>query len=121
MQPTIGSNQGKVWGSTRLVYAFCGTEAHLIHIKKGGYCSRHSHNHKWNRFVVIDGRLEVKVYPDGPHADSTIISAGETTDVPPGLVHEFKALEDVKALEFYWVDLDPEDIDRHGTAGGVRC
>ena len=119
--PPIGPRQGKVWGTTQLAFAYNGTEAHAINVRKGGFCSRHSHTHKWNRFSVLSGKLIVRIYLNGgDEADSTIIGTGQSTDVPPGVRHEFEAAEDTLAMEFYWVVLDVGDIDRHETQGGIR-
>lgn len=118
--PPIGPRQGKVWGTTQLGFAYNGTEAHGIVVTKGGYCSRHSHRTKWNRFQVLSGQLEVLLFRTETEYDKTIIGAGQITDVPPGIVHAFEALEDTIAVEYYWTVLDTEDIDRHGTEGGTR-
>ena len=119
--PPIGPRQGKVWGVTQLSFAYNGTEVHAIHIKKGGYCSRHSHQNKWNRFHVLQGRLAVRIFLNGDdEVDETIVAVGQITDVPPGVRHEFEALEETIAVEFYWTRLDPGDIDRGGTVGGMR-
>ena len=119
MIPTIGPRSGKIWGTTQLGFAFNGVEAHAIHVAAGGYCSRHSHRSKWNRFQVLRGKLIVRLYftPDDV-ADETIVGVGQVTDVPPGVSHDFEALEDVIAIEYYWTVLDTNDIDRHGTQGG---
>ncbi|MFA6336095.1 MAG: cupin domain-containing protein [Bacteroidales bacterium] len=117
--PENGTIQGKIWGQTAKVFAFNGVSAHWIKVKRGGFCSKHTHEHKWNRFVVLSGRLSVKIWQNGT-PDETIIEEGGVTDVPPGVRHEFEALTDVVALEFYFTILADEDIDRHGTVGGVR-
>ena len=121
MIPTIGPKQSKVWGSTMLAFAYNDIEVHAICVRKGGYCSQHLHRHKWNRFMVLSGQLEVSLYLDGPlmeEADVTIVDAGQVTDVPPGIVHQFKALEDTLAIEAYWVSLGTQDIERY-VAGGI--
>lgn len=116
--PYQGSLQGKIWGNTRLLFGMNGVEAHFINVVKGGYCSSHFHKFKWNRFVVLSGKLEVTVVYDGIN-DITVLECGFSTDIPPGVVHKFRALEDTKCLEFYWTELDQHDIDRRGTVGGV--
>lgn len=119
-EPGIGPKSGKVWGITQLVFSYNDTEGHIIFVNKGGYCSNHSHASKWNRFHVIEGELIITQFSeeDGAIEDSTILGPGETTDVGPGIRHKFEATKDTIAIEFYWVPLDPEDIDRHGTEGG---
>lgn len=121
MTPTIGPRNGKIWGVTQLGFALNGVEAHAIHVEAGGYCSRHSHVSKWNRFQVLRGRLMVRLYINGDgSSDDTIVGVGQVTDVPPGVRHEFEALEDVIAVEYYWTVIDGGDIDRGGTQGGRR-
>lgn len=110
--PPIGPRQGKVWGDTQLVFAFNSTEMHLIRAKPGFRCSRHYHTAKWNRFVVITGELIIRIFRDDDTIDETILSAGQVTDVPPGVQHEFEAKECTIAIECYWVPLDPQDIER---------
>ncbi len=121
MTPTIGPMAAKVWGVTQLGFALNGVEAHAIHIKEGGYCSKHSHQSKWNRFHVISGCLLVRVFPNLStiQSDDTELRNGQLTDIPPRLVHQFEAMEDTIAVEYYWTDLDSEDINRL-TVGGIR-
>jgi len=116
--PPIGPRQGKVWGKTQLVFAHNSTETHIIEAKAGYKCSCHSHQYKWNRFVVISGRLAIRLYQDENSIDETILGSWQVTDVPPGTKHTFEAMEDTVAIEVYWVTLDAQDIDRHGTVGG---
>lgn len=119
--PPIGPRQGKVWGDTQLVFAWNSVEAHVIRINDGGFCSRHSHAAKWNRFVVMRGKLAVRLfYHEHGGSDETLLSPGQVTDIPPNVRHEFEALEDTVAMELYWVPLDPHDIERHGSQGGKR-
>lgn len=112
-----GPQQGKVWGLTARLFAHHGVEAHLIHAVRGGYCSVHRHAFKWNRFVVLSGKLEVRVFREEGVVDVTVLGPDDVTDVPPGTLHQFIALEPTAALEFYWVSLDPGDIDRKSQGG----
>ena len=119
--PPVGPRQGKVWGVTQLVFAHNGTEAHQITAKAGGYSSRHQHLTKWNRFVCVSGKLLIRQWRGiTGDFDETYLTAGQITDVPPGVWHQFEALEDSVAFEFYWVVLDAGDIDRGSSEGGVR-
>jgi len=112
-----GATQGKFWGKTSCFYVSETSEVHYIDAIKGGYCSRHHHEKKWNRFVVLEGKLKVVLYKDGGE-DETILTDGMFSDVPPMVDHRFEVLEDTKALEVYWVDsLDPTDIVRKDTGG----
>jgi len=119
--PLSGPRQGKIWGLTQLGFFHNSIEAHAIHVKKGGFCSCHTHKHKWNRFFVLQGKMAVRIFGDGSEViDETVISVGQITDVPCGVRHEFEALEDTIAVEFYWSPLDSNDIDRMGSTGGIR-
>lgn len=114
-----GSNQAKFWGNTQCV--FCGphSEVHYLQINNGGYCSEHQHEHKWNRFFLISGRLRVIIYREDGQ-DVTTLKAGQYTDVPPGVYHKFEAEEESTCLEVYWTDnLNPADIVRR-TTGGIN-
>jgi mannose-6-phosphate isomerase-like protein (cupin superfamily) len=76
---------------------------------------------------VIEGGMSVLILQDHDSdrggttvtTDETIIDQGETSDVPPGVRHEFYSQGGCKALEFYWTALDPDDIQRE-TTGGIR-
>jgi mannose-6-phosphate isomerase-like protein (cupin superfamily) len=114
-----GAIQSKFWGTTQCVYAGPYAEAHYLVINKGGYCSKHEHVYKWNRFFLISGKLKVIIYRKDDKEDCTILEAGHFTDVPPGSYHKFEALEDCVCLEIYWVEnIDIHDIERL-TIGGV--
>lgn len=117
--PPVGPRQGKCWGDTQLVFAFNSTELHVIRSNAGWRCSRHYHQAKWNRFVVISGKLVVRIFRDDGSLDETILVAGGVTDVPPGVQHEFECVEDSVAIECYWVPLDSQDIHRELAGGPV--
>ncbi len=112
--------QGKVWGETRPLFNKNNVEVHYLDIKKGGYCSKHLHKHKYNKFIVIKGKLKVSIWKDyGTETleDISIIqSSGECT-VPPGDYHRFQALEDTQAFEIYWIELSDSDIVREDHGG----
>ncbi len=121
--PPIGPKQGKVWGTTQLVFAYNSTETHVIAGKAGYKCSSHSHRYKWNRFVVLSGKLKILQYNDCCNQDCvedcTTLTSGQVTDVPPGILHQFEVLEDCIAIEIYWVTLNAQDIERFSTGGKV--
>jgi hypothetical protein len=53
---------GKVWGSTELIEANGALEFHRIATRKGGVCSKHLHEFKWNGFYVESGTLLIRVW-----------------------------------------------------------
>jgi SAM-dependent methyltransferase/quercetin dioxygenase-like cupin family protein len=112
--------QAKIWGTTSKLFSMNNCEVHRIEIKKGGYCSKHIHNFKYNMFFVESGVLEVKVLQqDSNYVDSTVLYSGDQTVVAPGKLHIFEAREDTVAYEIYWVAMEGEDINRQ-SVGGVR-
>ena len=69
---------GKVWGQTELVEANGALEFHRIDMNKGGVCSKHKHNFKWNGFYVESGTMLVRIW----HKDlflvaETVLAAGD--------------------------------------------
>lgn len=112
--------QGKIWGETEKVYSDGSTlSVHRIRILPGGYSSEHRHGLKANVFIVLGGRLEIALWPPGREVpDTTVLGPGETTHVPCGVWHMFRALEPVDCLELYHGTLVGEDIERR-TQGGL--
>ena len=114
----LSSIQGKVWGTTQLLFFKNNVEFHRINAEAGGYSSKHAHEHKFNAFYVESGKLKITVWKnDYDLVDETVITASQTTVVPPGEYHMFEALEDTIAYEIYWVELLGKDIVREGCGG----
>ena len=104
---------GKVWGTTELVEANGVLEFHRIEMKKGGVCSKHLHEYKWNGFYCESGTMRIKVWQkDYDLCDETILYPGDYTKVKPGLYHKFECLEDGVAFELYWAEFAHKDIVR---------
>lgn len=104
---------GKIWGSTECIFNTNNVSIHRIFVKKDGTCSKHYHLHKNNMFFIESGKLKISVWQkDYDLIDETILSAGQSTNIKPGLAHQFAALEDTVAYEIYSVDLDNDDIYR---------
>lgn len=85
----------------------------------GGFCSKHSHQHKYNMFHVEQGRLKIQVWKnDYDLVDTTIIGPGEQCIVAPGEFHQFHVLEEgTVAYEIYWTQIDASDIHRESCGG----
>jgi len=115
--------QGKVWGTTELVFEDCATvRVHLLNITQGGYSSVHKHEYKANVFYVMSGKLEIALWPrdksdeDG-QPDVTIIGPGQSTTVDVGLWHRFRAVSDVVCIEICTGRIVGDDIIRRSTGG----
>lgn len=116
--------QGKVWGHTTPLFNKNNVELHIAEIKKGGFCSKHLHKFKYNRFVVIKGKLKItifKQYGSSILEDVSILESEQECTVPPGEFHKFEALEDTTCLEIYWVDLLESDIVREDHGGMISA
>ena len=104
---------GKVWGDTELLHANGVLEFHRINFNKGGVCSKHKHEFKWNGFFVEKGRMLVRVWQkDYDLVDETILGPGDFTRVKPGVYHQFEGLEDGVAFELYLAEFNHNDIVR---------
>ena len=115
------ATQGKVWGKTQDIFKNNNFELHRIETKKGGYCSKHQHKHKFNAFYIEKGKLKITIYEtDYDLVDETIVSTGELTIAKPGTYNNFEALEDTICYEIYWVELDLNDIERENVGGAMR-
>ena len=72
----MGNIAGKIWGSTELILANSSLEFHRIDYKKGGVCSKHKHEWKWNGFYVMSGEMKIRVWQkDYDLVDETILKA----------------------------------------------
>lgn len=105
--------ESKVWGNTTEIEKnpFC--ELHRIEAKKGGVCSRHIHQLKYNLFFVESGQLLIRQFRENGMTDETILHAGDCMVCPPNEQHQFEALEDTVAFELYYPQqIGPVDIVR---------
>ena len=105
---------GKIWGETSPIFSRNNVEIHRIFGKKGGRCSKHKHEHKFNMFFLESGEMEIKVWKnDYDLVDSTILkNTGDQSIVKPGEYHQFIVLEDCICFEIYWTQLNCSDIVR---------
>jgi mannose-6-phosphate isomerase-like protein (cupin superfamily) len=109
---------GKVWGKTQPLISNNNFSIHRLEIKKGSFCSKHLHKHKYNKFYVESGKLKVKIWKnDYKLIDEIILNKGESTTISPGEYHQFESVEDCIVYEIYWVCLTEDDIVRE-TVGG---
>jgi len=112
----MGNKAGKIWGETELILANSSCEFHRIDYKKGGVCSKHKHEWKWNGFYVVSGQMKIRVWQnDYDLIDETILNPGDFTAVKPGAYHTFEGLEDGVAFELYWANFSHNDIVRENT------
>ena len=97
----------KIWGTNNEIYSNDICSVNVLHIKKGGTCSLHTHKSKHNVFYVISGQLKIKT-----DKGDSVLSQGHSFTVFAETKHQFQALEDTVAVEVMFVKYDPQDIDR---------
>ena len=119
----------KIWGTrTRLLE----TESVVIdrlEIKKGGFCSVHSHKFKNNLFCLESGNVEIQLYKlcGLPHQDewtdykmsyTTLLSIAQPELIESNLFHRFKALKYSVLYEIITnINVMENDINRVLPAG----
>jgi mannose-6-phosphate isomerase-like protein (cupin superfamily) len=112
------NTQGKVWGQTISIFNKNNVEIHKITVKKGGYCSRHKHQHKHNMFFVESGEIQIHIWKnDYDLVDITTLKENQITTVKPNEYHKFIAKQDTVAYEIYWTEICPNDIVRTDVGG----
>jgi len=111
------NNVFKVWGTRRRLLLTETSEIDLVHVKKDSFCSRHYHNKKINRFVVISGKIQIQ-----SAYGNVILKANESFEVRPTLEHRFFAIEDSIMVELAFVEegvINADDIVRIKQGGRV--
>ena len=103
---------GKIWGETNLVFSNNNVQINQIHVKKGGRCSKHMHNHKNNIFFIQSGELLIEQWTKEGFVDSTILKTEDKMEISSQVFHRFTALADTMALEIYYQDIENDDIIR---------
>ena|SRR6266496_866398 len=90
----------KGWGKELWVHndeKYCGK---ILVLNKGKRCSLHFHIKKHETFYVIKGSVQV-VLVDKDSAKTTLtMKPGDALEIPPGLMHYFKGLENAEIAEF---------------------
>ena len=107
----------KVWGERRRIHLNDKHEIDLLYLKKNSFCSIHSHKNKINRFVVIEGKVDIET-----EFGSITLMKNDTFTVIPSIKHRFVALEDSTMIEIAFVDIgniDPDDIERVKLGGKI--
>jgi len=88
------------------------------HIRKGGHCSKHYHETQSNLFYVVYGKLQVDLFRMGDGAGefycyySRTLELGDSMEVPRGVWHKFRALEETDMIEIYRSPCSESDIQR---------
>lgn len=108
---------GKIWGTAYPLYQDDKCRIVRVVIHKGWQCSIHRHNACDNTFQVVSGLLQVIEHPDTQYQRISVLHGdGETKTVRRGMLHCFRSLTDVVAIETYRASpgmiCDENDIER---------
>jgi mannose-6-phosphate isomerase-like protein (cupin superfamily) len=91
----------KGWGHELWIHndeKYCGK---LLFFVKGKKCSLHYHKLKHETFYVQSGKLLCTfTEAEDAQVEKVILNAGDSKEVPPGLIHQMEALEDTIMFEF---------------------
>ena len=120
----------KAWGMTRRVHENHEAGWWVDHatIHPGGFSSIHRHPNSVNKFQVVQGFLEIRVFGNGDAPTERMtqlfyVRQGQAHEVPAGYWHQFYARSHVQLIEVYWrapgasADYRIPDITRATTGG----
>lgn len=119
----------KCWGTVRHIFDK-DMSASLLRVKAGFCCSIHRHMRRWNRFIVVSGKIAVVTYDKELKVQSKdtlmprhrdIDGYLETLCIAPTIWHRFEVLESGLVAEVYWTtdgsDVEHSDIVRMDVGG----
>ena len=114
----------KVWGWVWHLFASPHAAVSYLSLRSGFQCSRHHHRDRVNMFALISGQVLIEEWPTGGIYICTQLHPGGTHQIPAGIDHRFRVIEDGEMIEVYWpvegatVRLD--DIVRLDEGGPIR-
>lgn len=96
-----------------------------LRILPGGYSSKHRHQRLNNRMVVLEGRFLLRIWPDNllDQTKEHVLEQGDQLFIPSPVVHRFRALEAVEAIEIVTAkegEIDLTDIERFDQGGLIQ-
>lgn len=94
----------KVWGTAMHVFNSSFAAVSILQTIAGGYCSRHSHKQRVNRFIVQSGAIDVVEYDAGGDVETSRLRmyAGDVHDVEAEVVHRFEVVVSGVVVEVYF-------------------
>jgi mannose-6-phosphate isomerase-like protein (cupin superfamily) len=114
----------KAWGTARHVFATPYCAVSVLKTEDGGFCSRHIHKERVNRFLVVSGSIDVVTYtPSGKFEISRDrLNPGDMRDVNAWVVHSFEVVEPGIVVEVYWpsAEVRLDDIQRITLGGKTK-
>lgn len=109
------ATEKKVWGSSIEIHNNKISRTTVLRIKKGGTCSLHFHQHRYNAFYVVSGEVVIRWSPSSNSKNRFELylrPGNDPTFLAPGEIHEFAAIEDSVVVEVDYADATDGDIVR---------
>ena len=96
--------EDKIWGKATHVFASPHAAVSILETVIGGYCSRHYHAQRINRFIVTSGIIEVVEYNQTGELEvnRTRMESGDVHDVDAGIIHRFEVVSPGQVIEVYY-------------------
>ena len=98
----------KVWGFKYRLLETATTVVDVLTLKKGGFCSWHYHDFKYNLFIVLEGKVNI-VRDTKKGVKTKTLLKGEYLAIPPKIQHQFVAKEKSKIMEVMYTNPVLED------------
>jgi dTDP-4-dehydrorhamnose 3,5-epimerase-like enzyme len=119
--------ESKVWGKKDTIFRENNVAVDILYLKKNTFCSWHYHNTKYNKFVVLSGKIRIEFKDSKMTGDYGIeldkISGFDYAIVNPEKEHRFVVLEDSVVIEIMYTDKDKplydDDIVRSKQGGKI--
>jgi hypothetical protein len=95
--------ENKDWGRTREVISSPFYSRHELEVLAGGFCSIHYHRERANRFLIMEGVIEIVEF-FGPRYARHQLGPDNTYDVPSLVPHMFIVHRTGTMIEEYYPD-----------------
>lgn len=104
----------KIWGFKYRLLETATTVVDLLTLKKGGFCSWHYHDFKYNLFIVLEGKILIET------EDYTkVLLKNDYYAVSPKIKHRFIAKSKAKLMEVMYTNPVLEDDIIREKQGGL--
>ena len=111
--------EAKVWGERWLIRQDSTHAVSYLKIDKGYECSFHSHQEKYNLFVVLSGGIAV-IVEQSDHNSTVYLTEGQSFTTKPGERHKFVGIDDSEVIEEMYVEYREDDIQRDNSGGKTQ-
>jgi len=104
----------KIWGFKIRLLETATTVVDILTLKRGGFCSWHYHDFKYNLFIVLSGRVLIET------EDYTkVLLKNDYYAVAPKIKHRFVAKSKAKLIEVMYTNPVLEDDIIREKQGGL--